>query len=204
MKNLAIEAKTPEDFEAARELVLEHKAKLQAHSEIQKRWRAKTLAEVAEFFGLATQTVKQWRTEVPPMPGGDSDGYDLSEVVKWKMEKMAGVGVRHEKHMQDLERGRVKLEAERMELAKLRKTMVDLEDVEAWATVALSETREMCMQLPGLLVATLPQSDQEHAQELAENHVRDILTTLRRRLEDNAFAPGHEESGTATAPGEIP
>lgn len=204
LKSLALEADTPEDFEAARDLLLEHKARLQAHAANKPRWQANTLAEVAEFFGLAVQTVKNWRTETPPMPGGGPDGYDLSEVVKWKIDKLNSVGVRHEKHMQDLERGRVKLEGERLELAKLRKTMVELEDVEAWATVALSETRELCMQLPGLLVATLPQADQEHAQELAENHVRDILSTLRKRMEENAFAPGDETSGTATAPGEIP
>jgi phage terminase Nu1 subunit (DNA packaging protein) len=195
---LALNAETPEDFEAARELLLEHKAHTRAQESLRSQWSVKTLAEVAEFFGYAVQTVKNWRTETPPMPGGGSEGYDLSEVVKWKIDRLNSVGVRHEKHMQDLERGRVKLEGERLELAKLRKTMVEMEEVEAWASVALSETRDLCMQLPGLVVAALPREDQDRAIEIAENHVRDILTTLRKRLEENAFAPGDATTGTAS------
>jgi phage terminase Nu1 subunit (DNA packaging protein) len=198
LKSLALNAETPEDFEAARELLLEHKAHTRAQESLRSQWSVKTLAEVAEFFGYAVQTVKNWRTETPPMPGGGSEGYDLSEVVKWKIDRLNSVGVRHEKHMQDLERGRVKLEGERLELAKLRKTMVEMEEVEAWASVALSETRDLCMQLPGLVVAALPREDQDRAIEIAENHVRDILTTLRKRLEENAFAPGDATTGTAS------
>ena len=198
LKSLALSAETPEDFEAARELLLEHKAHTRAQESLRSQWSVKTLAEVAEFFGYAVQTVKNWRTETPPMPGGGPEGYDLSEVVKWKIDRLNSVGVRHEKHMQDLERGRVKLEGERLELAKLRKTMVELEEVEAWASVALSEARDLCMQLPGLVVAALPREDQDRAIEIAENHVRDILTTLRKRLEENAFAPGDATTGTAS------
>ena len=41
-----------------------------------------TLGEVAEFFGLALQTVKEWRCASPPLPG-EPGNYQLKEIVRW-------------------------------------------------------------------------------------------------------------------------
>lgn len=87
LAELLASAETPEDLAAIEQLLAEQEARTAAVG----KWRARTLAEVAQFFGLAVQTVKQWRTESPPMPGGDG-GYDLSEVVRWRLAKLQNSG----------------------------------------------------------------------------------------------------------------
>lgn len=42
----------------------------------------RTLGEVARYFGRAEQTVKQWRTATPPMPGSQGR-YPLRAIAQW-------------------------------------------------------------------------------------------------------------------------
>ena len=52
------------------------------------RWTVKTLGEVAGFFGVALQTVKQWRTESHPMPG-EPGVWNLQDISRWRFEKLS-------------------------------------------------------------------------------------------------------------------
>jgi phage terminase Nu1 subunit (DNA packaging protein) len=168
---------TAEDLAAVEQLIAE-----QERQQVQQgRWICRTLAEVAEFFGMATQTVKQWRTESPPMPGTDG-GYDLREVVRWRIDRLQGGTAKSAKQIQDLERGQVKLAAERLELEKLRESLVSRQEVEEWASVLLSETRELILQIPGAVSAVCALPDREAVYEQAENLIRDTLQTLHDRL----------------------
>ena len=128
LTKLALDAETPEDFIAARELLLEHKASQDEQASERGRWTAETLSEVAEFFGLAVQTVKQWRTEVPPMPGGP-EGYHLPSVVKWRLAKLAQSDTRAAKNQQDLEFTRIRIEQETLDLQRQRGELVSRSDV---------------------------------------------------------------------------
>lgn len=51
-------------------------------------YTVQTLGKVAEFFGVAVQTVKQWRMErSDPMPGVEGR-YPLDEITRWKLARV--------------------------------------------------------------------------------------------------------------------
>lgn len=183
LSELIASAETPEDLAAIDQLIAEQERQQASVG----RWVVKTLSDVAEFFGLATQTVKQWRTEPVPMPGVDG-GYDLREVVRWRVDKLQGGTARSAKQIQDLERGQVKLAAERLELERLRDSLVSRQDVEEWAEVVLSEARDLIMQIPGAVSAVCALQDRDTVFEQADAMVRDTLQALHNRLSDHADA----------------
>ncbi len=45
---------------------------------------ATTLRDVAEFFGVQEQTVRQWRMRSDPMPGKPGE-WDLAEITRWRI-----------------------------------------------------------------------------------------------------------------------
>ena len=47
-----------------------------------KRWRVKTLAEVAAFFGVSPETVRHWRGAGLP---GKAGCWELSAIVRWRV-----------------------------------------------------------------------------------------------------------------------
>ena len=180
LRNLIMEAKTPEDLRAAEELLrgLQTPKPLRAAS----AWTFRTLGEVAEFFGVALQTVKQWRTESPPMPG-DENGYPVRDVVLWRERKLQGSTITEEKRLQELELGRIRLEQERMALAKDQGQTVLREDVERWAAVALTELREGIMQLPAKVIQTVEPEQRAQVREDVTLHCINVLDNTARQLE---------------------
>ena len=46
---------------------------------------ASTLRDVAEFFGVQEQTVRQWRMRADPMPG-EPGRWDLSRITLWRIQ----------------------------------------------------------------------------------------------------------------------
>lgn len=160
------------------------------------RWVASTLSEVAEFFGLAVQTVKQWRTESPPMPG-DRGNYPLNEIVKWRERKLSQSDLTAAKKQADLEAVKVTTEQRRLELAKDRGEVVEIAEVERWAATALIECREMVMQLPQMIAGASPPEIRDFARDETDRHCRAVLTMLRRRLDSDEVTSG-AAPGTAT------
>jgi hypothetical protein len=186
LAELLASAESEQDLRAIEELIAEQESRTAQAG----RWRARTLAEVAQFFGVATQTVKQWRTETPPMPGTEG-AWDLSEIVRWKMDRLSGLTARSAKAMQDLERGKVKLQAEQLELEQLKASLVERADVEEWATIVLTETRNLFMQIPGAVSAVCAVHDREPVHEQAELLVRETLQCLYDRLSQYAATQSH-------------
>lgn len=178
---LLASAETEQDLRAVEELIAEEETRTARAG----KWTAKTLAEVAQFFGVATQTVKQWRTETPPMPGSEG-AWDLAEIVRWKLDKLSGMTARSAKALQDLERGKVKLQAEQLELQQLKATLVERSEVEEWATTVLTEARNLFLQIPGAVSAVCAAHDREPVHEQAEMLVRETLQCLYDRLSQYA------------------
>lgn len=147
----------------------------------QKKWEASTLSEVAEFFGLAVQTVKQWRIESPPMPGGEGR-WPLQEIVRWREAKLKSSDIKAAKLKQDFERGEIDLESKRMELIKEKGELVEVADVERWAAIAITESRERIMALPGMISGSVSQELREMVREETERHCREVLNTLAEKL----------------------
>lgn len=180
LRELAEQAETPEQLAEVERL-------LQQVEGAPSRWTVPNLADVAEFFGLNLQTVKQWRTERPPMPGG-AGGFPLNDIVAWRHAKLATSGVAEEKKQAELEATRLANEAKRIDLAQRRGEIVEIDEVERWASMAMIEAREMLMALPEMLVAACPPELRDYVREESDRHVRHVLSMLRRKLESNALA----------------
>lgn len=185
-------AETPEDLAAMEELIAERESQRAKAS----RWTVKTLAEVAEVFGVAAQTAKQWRMESPPMPG-EPGAWPIPEIIKWKFAKVNGGDLNTARKEQDLELGRVQLERQKIELAKERGELLPAADVELWAATACVEFREQIMQLPEVLSASMPPANRDFVRDESDRHCRAALTALRRRLESDPVE-SVQPVGTAT------
>lgn len=146
------------------------------------RFVARTLAEVAEFFGVSTQTAKEWRCASPPMPG-EPGNYPLSEITRWRLSRLRNNELSDELRRADLEKTQVQIEQARIVLDEKKANILDRADVELWAAVALTEIREGVLQLPELLAASAPQDLKNFVREETDRHCRDVLTSTAKRLE---------------------
>lgn len=153
-----------------------------AREATQGKWTASTLGEVAEFFGMALQTVKQWRMETPPMPGADGK-YPLQQITQWRLNKVSQADLAAAKRQQDFELGQILVQSKRIELDREKALILDRHDVELWASTALIELREGIMQLPEMLAASAPQDLRDFTREETDRHCRDLLMATQRRLE---------------------
>lgn len=146
------------------------------------RWHVATLGDVAEFFGAALQTVKQWRMESPPMPGVPGN-YPLPEITKWRRDKDMQSDLAAAKRQQDFELGKIQVETKQIELDREKALILDRQEVELWAATALIELREGIMQLPEMLAASAPQDLKDFTRDESDRHCRDLLLSTARRLE---------------------
>lgn len=166
---------TPEDF-AQYDL---WEADVVAREAKQGKWIARTLGEVAEFLGVALQTVKQWRMETPAMPGDDGK-YDLQQVVKWRLDKVLQSDLAAAKRQQDFELGKIQVETKQIELDREKGLILDRHDVELWAAQQIVRARETIMQLPEMLAASAPQDLKDFVRSEADRHCRGVLDSLSR------------------------
>ena len=155
---------------------------LETSQEPRRRFVASTLGEVAEFFGLAVQTVKEWRLASPPMPG-EPGNYPLPEIVRWRLARISNNELSDEVKRAGLEKTQIQVEQARIDLEKRKASVLDRADVELWAATALIELREGVMQLPEMLAASVSQDLKDFVREETDRHCRDLLHATTRRLE---------------------
>ena len=144
------------------------------------RWTASSLGEVAEFFGAATSTVKGWRSD--GMPGSDA-GWPLDAIVRWRFDRLANNDLTTVRKQQEIELNAITIDARRLELSKDRGELVELAEVELWASVALCECRSQIMSIPEAIATSAPPELRNHAREEADRTCRAALKSLHRRLE---------------------
>ena len=162
-------AKTPEELSA-----------ILAGAGSSRRWTASSLAQVAEFFSCATSTIKGWSQDGMPSV---SDGWYLPAIVRWRFDRLSNTDLTTAKKQQDLALGQVQLESKQLELDQGRGQLLDRSEVELWASVALIEARVMITSLPERLSTSAPPEMRSFIREETDRHCRDVLTSLRRRLE---------------------
>ena len=179
LRELLLSAETPEQLQHAERMLVQ----LEAEQAQQDRWRCDGLKQVAEFFSVSLSTVKQWRQESPPMPG-DETGYDLREVVAWRIAKQAASPLREEKQRQELEIGELRKQQQQIELDKLRGALVALSDVEEWATHAIVQFREAVMQIPQAVAQFAPVKHRKAIEQSADEYCRAALSILRQKMEE--------------------
>jgi hypothetical protein len=182
LQELLDSAKTPEDLHAFGQLLAEEEGEDAEDADEDSRWVVKTLSEVAEFFGLSVQTVKQWSQESPPMPG-QRNRWSIKEIVRWRTDIRNGRSSSPSSKKIDDDLKLVTLAQKQLDLAIQKNELIPLVDVERWAAVALIETREMVMTLPEILATSSPPDSREFIRAESDRHCRSVLTMLRRRLE---------------------
>ena len=143
----------------------------------------KTMAEVAEFFGVSRAAVHQWTKEYDPMPASRA-GYDLSKIAQWLRRQRGGNGdLSDELKSAEIRLKTVQAQQKELDLDINKGSLLPLVDVERWAATALIETREMVMTLPEILATSAPPENREFIRSESDRHCRGVLTMLRRRLE---------------------
>jgi hypothetical protein len=155
--------------------------------EARQKWIATTLREVAEFFDVAHQTVRQWRSESPPMPGVPGK-FPLKEIFIWYQARQASASGTEKKKDLDLRTSELKFRREEFDFMKEQGRFVEKEEIEQWFSSAVIEMRETIMSLPGSIGASSPPETRAFAISEADRVCREVLTTLRRRLEANVPA----------------
>lgn len=137
-------------------------------------WIVGKLGDVALWFGVELQTVKQWRTEADPMPGepgerGQPGRYDLREITRWRVRKAERGAVNQQGAVNaDLKRRKEELEIEELELDlhKKRGDLVRRDAVQAEAGVMAARIGEWLEQLADEMAAVEP--DPEARNRLVE------------------------------------
>ena len=152
----------------------------------------RSLEEVAEAFSVSLQAIKQWRSRAPPMPGAPGE-WDLREIIQWRCNWIQQTDLAAAKRQQDFELGQILVESKRIELEEKKRTILDRNDVELWAAVALVELREGIMQIPEMLAASAPEDLRNFVRGETDRHCRDLLTATARRLEVDEIGKGEQQ-----------
>ena len=145
------------------------------------------MTEVAEFFGVATSTVKGWRMESPPMPGSEGS-WPLDAITRWRAAKITGSDLAMQQKLATLESTVLANDARRLELSKERGELVELAAVELWASQAIIKCRVQIMSIPEGVATSAPPELRNQLQAEADRTCRAALTTLRRDLESGELA----------------
>lgn len=164
-------AQTPEELQA-----------ILSAAESQPRWTVATLTEVAEFFRMATSTVKGWRAESPPMPGNDG-AWPLDAIAGWRHQKNIGSDLATSQKQATLEATQLTNDSKRLDLDKQRGEVLGKAAVELWAAQAIICFRTTLMSLPETLVASCPHELRNRVREEAGRTIRAALMTCKRQLE---------------------
>ena len=144
------------------------------------RWMASSLAEVAAFFGMATSSIKSWRSD--GMPGSDA-GWPLDAIVRWRFDRLANNDLATVRKQQEIELNAIAIDSKRLELEREKGELVELADVERFCATALIECRVQIMSIPEAIATSAPPELRNHARAEADRTCRAALTSLRRRLE---------------------
>jgi phage terminase Nu1 subunit (DNA packaging protein) len=158
------------------------------------RWMARTLGEVAEFFGMQLQTVKEWRTGPQPMPGEEGK-WPLSEIAQWRDARMRpGMRSELDEKRQAAEVRLKEMQAKRAEL-KYRKEQGELVERSAVASVLA----RICTEIRTRLEAIAPEVGTTAPPDLRREIVRDVANkvamALRKLAGLSAFLTGRNEPG---------
>lgn len=150
-------------------------------------YRVKTVAEVAEFFGVTVAAVNKWAADVDPMPGRKG-AYNLSTIAKWKVRRGTGrSAVSDELNAVDLRLRKSQAEAKELENSRERGELVELQAVDLWAAEIIIGIRENIMTLPESLATSSPPEMRDFIREESDRRIRAALTAAARKLESRDY-----------------
>jgi phage terminase Nu1 subunit (DNA packaging protein) len=131
----------------------------------------RTLGEVAEWFGLELQTVKQWRVGPHGCPGEEGH-YDLQAIARWRLARSSARGPSQAKA--DLEETALRLQNARAELKLAREAgeLVTRAAAKSAIRQMFSRLKSQLEQLPDALAPLVPT-------EVRTDFRRDCVERLR-------------------------
>lgn len=148
-----------------------------------------TLAQVAAFFGVKQQSVKNWRQDRDPMPGTPG-AYDLSEIARWRIRRAENntnvpeQGSNREK----LEEAKLAIDVQKRQL-QYKRLAGDLVDVDAVARLlerSINEHNAQANQLRDRIEVLLPESLTTEERERVISGINKAVDDLRCHLADAA------------------
>jgi hypothetical protein len=149
-----------------------------------------TLREVAEFVGMAPQTVKQWRGGSAGMPGKPGH-YDLGECVRWLLarceKRQGGESQASTRLMQvEIERAEIDVAKRRLQFAQLDASALDTEEVARLFERTIAEHNSQAAQAGDRIIALLPDELDAVTRKNVLEGVNRIMDDLRSYLADAA------------------
>lgn len=131
---------------------------------------------------MTKQAVGLWVNCSDPMPK-QRNGYDLSKIVQWHRRQSSNSNINDELKTAEIRLKTIQAQHKELQYEEEKGRLLDRDEVELWASIALIETREMIMGLPEMLATSSPPEFRDFVRVESERHCRDVLTMLRRRLE---------------------
>jgi phage terminase Nu1 subunit (DNA packaging protein) len=180
LSELLDSAQTPDDLAAIEELLAEEEQRQEGG-----KWIARTLGEVADFFGLAKPTVNAWRTEVPPMPG-EPGRYPLNEIVAWRLGKVQASPTAEAKRVAEIEHIKLANEKRRMENDLRRGQLIEREEIERDMSLIWSRLAARLANLPERVSRLLPDSAKSAGAKLVAQEIETARREFADSLEDLA------------------
>lgn len=122
--------------------------------------KAKTLGDVAQHFGVSLTALQKWKAAGCPL--GSAGSRDLEAIAKWREARKAAQQQQRDdaavtgRSATEAKRAEVKLELERIELAKARGELVSLPLVTSLLARHIAEAKVHLSQGPDYLLSRLP------------------------------------------------
>lgn len=174
-------ATTADEIAAIRELLGEPESSEQTESPVQ--WIVSTQADVAEFFGVHLQAVKDWRQMGMP---GEQGSWNIRDIARWRVRKENQASPAAEKKKQaSADREVLAFEREKFEFDLKRGQYVERSEVEREVAAALVKTRERLSSVPEALSLQMPLEHRATAYKEAEIKIHSILIALHGDLTKN-------------------
>lgn len=179
LQDLLATCRTEEDFRIWDAL----KADYDRRRTAQPRWVVQSLGEVAAFFGLSVQTVKQWRMETPPMPGQEGH-WSLPEIVRWKLERAMQSSVLEAQRTERLREMRLKNQLQQLQLQEKQGEVVRRDEIQADLTVIASRLRSRFENFGYEAAQCCPDEIRNYVKATIDERVRMAFREFRDSLED--------------------
>lgn len=179
LQDLLATCQTEDDFRAWDAL----KADYDRRRAAQPRWVEESLGDVAAFFGLSVQTVKQWRMETPPLPGQEGH-WSLPEIVRWKLDRTMQSSLLEAQRTERLREMRLKNQLQEIQLQEKRGELLCRVEVESDLAIVASRLRNRIENFGYEAAQCCPDDVRSHVKAAVDQRVRIALKEFRDSLEE--------------------
>ncbi len=132
-------------------------------------WIVRSLAEVARFFGVHSQTPREWRSAGMP---GKKNEWDLAAILRWRDDR----AVAKEELTPHARKALADAKIQELRYAKLEGSLVDVEAVRRLLVEHITTARALLDCIPEQVLGSLPAS-------LGGDRLQTIRTAVRQTID---------------------